>query len=112
MDTNSKLIRLFFVVVAPMLAGVNKPVRRVAAVYHLLLLPIHFATRKVKHHRKRVVKLSLGATIAAVGVLMASHPWEVVPHLLWDGVAYGLHGYGALPFVKLGCKFLDLEDIS
>lgn len=112
MQTNSKLIRLFFAIVAPLMAGVNKPVRRIAALYHLALLPLHWAGRKVQPHRKRVVKLGLGASIGLFGAFMATNPWHVVPHFLWDGIAYGLHGYGALPFIKLGCKFLDLEDIA
>jgi len=112
MHDNSKLVHLFLVRVAPLMAGVNGPVRRAAAVYHIILYPLHWSARKVKHHRKRVVKLGLGSVIALSGAFMAAHPWGAVPHFVWDGLAYGLHGYGALPFVKLGCKFLDLEDLE
>lgn len=112
MHVNSKLVRLFFRVVAPLMAGVNKPVRRVAAAYHLALLPLHWAARTVHPHRRRFAKLFMGAAIGLSGAFMAAHPLEMIPHFVWDGVAYTLHGYGVLPFVKLGCKLLDLEDIA
>jgi hypothetical protein len=115
MKTDSRIVRLFFRLVAPLLsANIDYPIRKGVALYHLLILPFHWVAHKAQGviRSKRFTKCSLGAVIGLAGAFMATHPVEYVPHFLWDGLAYGLHGYGALPFIKLGCKFLDLEDIA
>lgn len=50
--------------------------------------------------------------IMAGGAAMAVNPVSFVPHFIWEAVAYGLHGYGALPIIKILCAKYDLEHLS
>lgn len=63
-------------------------------------------------HSKKASKVTIGIVIMLVGSGMAAHQVAFIPHVIWDAIAYGLHGYGALPIVKIGCKFFNLEDLD
>lgn len=85
----------------------------------ILTYPIHLITevihgKRFQHliHSKRVVKLTIGGFIMLTGSTMATHPVEFIPHIVWDALAYGLHGYGALPMIKIFCTRLDLETLD
>jgi len=69
-------------------------------------LPIKFTPKQ------KTVKVAAGVTIMLTGAAMATHPVTFLPHFLWDALAYGLHGYGALPVLKILCSHFDLEHIE
>jgi hypothetical protein len=89
----------------------------------------HFASRPViyvvdcLHIRgliksRRRVKVLLGLTLMLTGSTMALHPVSFIPHILWDMFSYGLHGYGAVPIIKVICQkskklsIFDLETLE
>ena len=86
---------------------------------NVLIHPINLAS-EIMHgnrvqrivHSKRLLKVTIGFSIMLTGSTMATHPVEMIPHILWDAIAYGLHGYGSLPAIKLLCQYFNLEDIS
>lgn len=87
-----------------------KKIHRVAAA---ATAPIQFVVAKIPHPRKqKTVKVCVGVTIMLVGSTMATHPVLLVPHIVWDALAYGLHGYGALPIIKILCARFDLEHLE
>lgn len=62
--------------------------------------PIMWAVRKLVPHttiHPATVKYSVSFTVVFAGAFMATHPWHAVPHFLWDGIAYTIHGFGAAP---------------
>ena len=61
---------------------------------------------------KKVAKVSIGIVIMLTGSTMAVYPVAFIPHIVWDAIAYGLHGYGALPLIKIACHHLNLEEIE
>jgi hypothetical protein len=69
---------------------------------------------KLKHavKSKRTTKVFIGVGITLVGSTMATNPVSFVPHVIWDALAYTLHGYGALPVIKILCERLNLESID
>lgn len=86
---------------------------------HVATFPIHAAVERFHHPHvakvfksKKAAKVSVGVTIMLVGSTMATHPVAWMPHVLWDALAYGLHGYGALPVIKILTHHLDLENIE
>ena len=91
-------------------------VHKVVAVLHY---PVHMAVEKMhgaKHRhritRKRLTKVGVGICITVVGATMASHPVTFIPAVLWEAVSWTLHGYGAVPVVKLFCEIVDLESLE
>jgi hypothetical protein len=96
--------------------AVLKPLARVV---HLAHYPIHIAVEKLHVEEvaviiksKKTAKITVGVVIMLVGSTMATHPVVFIPHVIWDALAYGLHGYGALPLIKIACKHLNLEEIE
>ena len=80
---------------------------------HVATLPLQFAVRHIPNPRKKkTVKLMVGVVIMLSGAAMAKYPWHLVNHIVWDALAYGLHGYGALPWVKVMCHKFDLENLE
>lgn len=85
----------------------------------ILVLPLVVVSRVVHNACPSVhphtVKITMGIFIAFSGAYMATNPVAVVPHFIWDGVAYSLHGYGILPLIHVMRKHLidlELEDES
>lgn len=96
--------------------AVLKPLARALHVAHY---PIHIAVEKLHVEEvaviiksKKTAKVSVGVVIMLIGSTMATHPVVFIPHVIWDAMAYGLHGYGALPLIKIACKHLNLEEIE
>ncbi len=86
-------------------------VHAIGCVWHTAHVPFALAV----HHLPRgktVGKLTIGAGIAYTGAFLARVPVDFCPHILWDTVCYGLHGYGALPFIKLLTRLIDLENLE
>lgn len=85
-------------------------VHRVA---HVATYPLQIIVRSVpSSRRRRAVKLGAGATIMLLGVVIAKNPMHLMNHIFADVIGYGLHGYGAMPFIKILCARFDLEDIN
>lgn len=64
----------------------------------VLKLALHF-------HRKVGVspvvgKYTIAFTVVFTGAYMAVNPVHGVPHFVWDGIAYTIHGMGAAPIVE------------
>lgn len=74
------------------------------------LLPAHIQERVKKHHR-HMAHSTIGIVLVLLGSFMAAHPAEWMPHAMWDGVAYLIHGMGAVPifhwFAQLGATILQ-----
>jgi hypothetical protein len=82
-------------------------------VAHIATIPLHLAVKHIPHPRKKkTVKVCVGVVIMLVGSTMAKYPIIFIPHILWDAIAYGLHGYGALPIIKILCAKFDLENLE
>ena len=82
-------------------------------VTHVATLPIQFVVRRIPHVGKRkAAKMGAGVVIMIVGVVVAKNPFHLVNHIIADLIGYGLHGYGALPFIKILCARFDLEHID
>jgi hypothetical protein len=80
---------------------------------HVAIAPVRYAVRHIPcPRRKRHVKILIGVGIMLVGSTMATNPVTFIPHVVWDAMAYGLHGYGALPIIKILCVKLDLEHLD
>lgn len=80
---------------------------------NVAIYPIRLVVRHIPCPRKKkTVKIVSGVVIMLSGAAMATHPLAIVPHFLWDAIAYGLHGYGALPILKILCAKFDLEHIE
>lgn len=82
-----------------------QPVQRAVDTFHCEKVAVLFKSKKT-------AKVSVGVVIMLVGSTMATHPVSFIPHILWDALAYGLHGYGALPVIKIACHHLNLEDLE
>jgi hypothetical protein len=80
---------------------------------HVASTPVAYIVRNIPHSRKKkTVKVCIGTGIMLVGSTMATHPLTIIPHIVWDAIAWGLHGYGALPIIKVLCSHLDLENLD
>lgn len=81
---------------------------------HTLLLVVWLRVAPVNQfiHAKRTRKICIGIVLMIGGAVMATNPIGMVPHFIWDAVAYGIHGYGALPVLKFIGKKFNLEDID
>lgn len=79
---------------------------------HALVERLH-RTRLVRIVRsKRASKVCIGVCITLVGSTMATHPIAMIPHFIWDAIAYTLHGYGAIPVIKIFCEKFNLESLD
>lgn len=96
-------------------------IKATAKVVHVAVIPVtlvvDYAHKGAVHtselaHSKKVHKVVIGVVIMLVGSTMATTPVAFIPHVVWDAIAYGLHGYGALPIIKILCKKLDLEHLE
>jgi hypothetical protein len=90
--------------------------KRIALVVHVAVYPVTYVV-DVLHVKqiiksKKTVKVSIGLFLMGVGATMAINPWSAIPHVIWDALAYGIHGYGALPIFKIVSKKLDLEHLD
>lgn len=47
-----------------------------------------------------VKRYTVAATVVLTGSFMATHPLHFLPHFLWDGLAYTIHGLGAAPIAE------------
>lgn len=56
-----------------------------------------FLNRKTQRH---ILGTSLGVCLMLTGSNMALHHWEAVPPVVWDALAYGIHGVGSIPVLK------------
>lgn len=85
-------------------------------VVHIAIVPVTFVVEKLHVRRiiksKRGAKVVIGIGFCLTGSTMALYPITAVPHVIWDAVAYILHGYGSLPMIKLACEKLNLESID
>jgi hypothetical protein len=80
---------------------------------HVATLPVQYLVKRIPcPHKKKTVKVCIGTGIMLVGSTMATHPIAIIPHIIWDAIAWGLHGYGALPIIKVACSHLDLENLG
>jgi hypothetical protein len=91
-------------------------IQKTNQVVHIICWPVTYLVEKLHVKKvvksKRATKIIIGIGITLTGSTMASHPVMWVPHFLWDAFAYTLHGYGALPMIKLACERLNLESIE
>lgn len=57
--------------------------------------------RRILHPaaRRHIVQVGLGVSLMVTGSAMALHAQEIafLPHVLWDTLAYGIHGIGGIP---------------
>jgi hypothetical protein len=65
------------------------PVKHMVGVIHAYIPHNH-------KHSKHVV----AASFFLVGPYLAQHPMAGVPHFLWDGFAYAIHGFGCAPLIE------------
>ena len=83
-------------------------------VIHILILPIVVMSKKVStafpSTNPYAVKAVFGVVIVFSASYMAANPIHAIPHFIWDGVAYSIHGYGSLPIIyALRKYFIDIE---
>jgi len=79
---------------------------------HILVERFHVEEVAVIIKSKKTAKITVGIVLMLVGSTMATHPVVFIPHVIWDAMSYGLHGYGALPLIKVACKHLNLEELE
>jgi hypothetical protein len=72
-----------------LLAVASRPVKLLARGLHKLI-----------PHNKRWSVLMLGVLFMLLGSYMATTPQHIVPHALWDMVAYFIHGLGGAPIIE------------
>lgn len=73
------------------------PIRFLASVLHCRFLPTSWKKRKIRKKTEIVIGscLMVGASAAAV-----SYPYGcVIPHAVYDALAYLVHGIGSAPIV-------------
>lgn len=96
--------------------AVLKPLARAVHIahypIHIVVETLHVEEVAVLIKKKKSAKVAVGVVLMLTGSMMATHPVVWLPHFIWDTFAYGLHGYGALPIIKIACKHLNLEDIE
>lgn len=54
-----------------------------------------------------VGKYGVATIVIFTGAYMACNPIHAVPHFVWDGVAYTIHGFGAAPFIEKIVRFIN-----
>lgn len=65
-----------------------------------------FAHQHLKAH-PAVGKYGLATAVLFSGAAMATNPVHFVPHFLWDGISYTIHGFGAAPFVERAFRIFE-----
>jgi len=98
-----------------------KTVRTIHGTMHVLVIPItlvvdtaHKGAAHTHHlvHKKRVQKCAVGLVLMLSGSALGSIHLELIPEFIWHAITWGLHGYGATPFVKILCEKMDLEHLE
>jgi len=81
----------------------------------VILFPVRLVVKgisKLYHHDERKGKLIVGVVFIVIGSAVADlYPEHCpIPHFLWDGVAWLLHGFGCAPIIEqvAACTFTDL----
>ncbi len=70
---------------------------------HALIEVLHLPMwRRLIHQsaRRHVLGFSLGWSLMLTGSHLALHPTDTIPRVLWDAIAYGVHGLGFIPLAK------------
>jgi len=82
------------------------------AVFPVLFLveEFHDIKRAKLFKRKRHAKIAIGMVFIAGGSAI-SHVHIFLP-LFWEAFGWLLHGYGALPIIKVLCEKYDLEMVK
>lgn len=47
-----------------------------------------------------MTKYSVAWSVVFAGAYLATNPVHWVPHFIWDGIAYTIHGFGAAPIAE------------
>lgn len=66
----------------------------------IALFPAHQTSKligKIYKHNPKRGRVIVGAIFVLLGAAMAHHRPEVAPEVLWDAMAWGLHGFGLTP---------------
>jgi len=85
---------------------------------HIAVLPVSWVVDKLhpkKFHpkKKKHAHVAVGSVLIITGSFMATHPVTWLPHFVWDALAYGIHGYGLLPILKVVReKGYDIERVD
>ena len=82
-----------------------------SAMIHLLAFPIEWLIGKVgilrvKH--KMLFTLLFGVILILGGAFLAQIHQDYMPHFVWDGLSYSIHGIGLAPVAKIIFDFIDV----
>lgn len=85
------------------------PMNKLAkVVMYPITIPVELAY-KIFPHDKRKSHAAVGVLYAMLGAYMASLEIHYIPHFLWDGFAYSVHGMGIAPGAKLLLEYFHVE---
>lgn len=71
--------------------------------HFLLSRPILVVSAALHRHiglHPVISKYSIAWSVVFAGAYMATNPYHSIPHFLWDGIAYTIHGFGAAPIAE------------
>lgn len=100
---------------------IHRVIRTAHGTLHVVVWPItaivdgaHKGAVHTHHllHKKRVQKCLIGMVLMLGGSALGNVHLELIPEFLWHALTWGLHGYGATPFVKILCEKIDLEHLD
>jgi len=66
-------------------------------------LPVRMIVRAIHRiypHNCRVGEVLVGALVLLFGAWLAQHEVSWVPHFVWEGIAYAIHGLGVTPIAE------------
>lgn len=86
---------------------IHKAVHKAAFPVLFLVEEFHDIKRAKLFKRKRHAKIAVGMVFIAGGSAI-SHLHIILP-IFWEAFGWLLHGYGALPIIKVLCEKYDLE---
>lgn len=61
------------------------------------------------HNHRKKIQTCIGLSLVLFGSFLTSIPMEVLPHYLWDGLAYSVHGFGLAPLIKVSAELLNID---
>lgn len=85
-----------------MISALAMPVNRLADLGH-------DAASGLLHPRweRRHTRMTVAVGVVFAGAFLASLHQPFVPHFIWDGVAYSIHGLGLAPIAERLVKFWE-----
>lgn len=91
---------------------VNKKTSVIRIVLITFHYPVDFLSKRIKsfkEHHKLIFKFTFGFVLICCGSFLAGCKQTIIPHYLWDGVSYSIHGFGLAPIIKVVCDFIEVE---